>query len=96
MAARSPNVYKLIVMFMYGDYPWLKRLGGGILEFNTRTCAQFIYARADMLRDYMRWLQEHKYITKLEIGYGYCRFKAVPPILFEEVLTDKPGKGRIL
>jgi hypothetical protein len=97
MSNRSPNVYKLIVVFIYGEYSWLTRVGDGILEFNTRNAAKFIYAKACQLRDYMRWLQQHEYISELEIGHGYCRFRFNPPkLLLKELGHIKSGEGRKL
>lgn len=97
MAARSPNVYKLIVMFIYGDYPWLERHGNCVAQFNTRKAAAFIYAKAEQLREYMRWLQQHEYISELELGYGYCRFKLNPPkLLLKELGYIKSGEGKRL
>ena len=81
MAYRSPNVYKIIVMCIYGEYKWMQRLGEGVVEVRTRQMSDLLHTKASSLRDFLRWLNQYHYISQLEFGYGYARFKVNKPKL---------------
>lgn len=90
MAYRSPNVYKIIVMAIYGEYKWMQRLGNGMIEVRTKNMSELLHCSAASLRDFLRWIEQYKYISQLELGYGYARFKVnKPKLLLKEYGYDQ-------
>lgn len=85
MAYRSPNIYKVIVMSLYGEYAWMKRLGGGVIEISTKKMGDALHIKASALRDVFRWCEQFKYVSNVEIGYGYVRYRVnLPKLLLKE------------
>lgn len=79
MAYRPPNIYKIVVMSLYGDYVWMQRCGKGYIEVRTRKMADLLHMKSSSLRDCYRWCEQFKYISDLEIGYGYVRYRVNLP-----------------
>lgn len=94
MAYRNPNIYKILVMMMYGNYEWMRRVGKGFVELRTSPMSKFLNIKPASLRDIFRWCEQYKYINKLEIGYGYARFRVpIPELLLKEYGVKIPKDG---
>lgn len=89
MAYRPPNIYKIVVMSLYGEYSWMKREGKGFIEINTRKMGDILHVKAATLRDHYRWCEQFKYFSNVEMGYGYIRYRVnLPKLLMKEYGYD--------
>jgi len=85
MAYRSPNIYKIVVMSIYGEYKWMDRQGNGFIEIRTHPMADLLHMKASALRDCFRWCEQFKYFSQVETGYGYIRYRVnLPKLLLKE------------
>jgi hypothetical protein len=78
MGYRSPDMYKVLTMFLYGDYDWMKREEGGIIEFRTYALARVLHVQSPTVRSIVRILEKAGYLSNVEFGVGYGRFHIVP------------------
>jgi len=76
---RPSRVYQILVMLIYGDYPWLERMGDGLVEFKVRGIASGTSGNNKNVRICLRWLKEKNFFTELELYTGYARARIAPP-----------------
>lgn len=91
MSQRPSRVYQILVMLIYGEYPWLTRLGAGTIEIKTTPMAKRLRIRNCHCRDSMRWLKEHHFLKSLELYSGSMRLEMnIPKRFFEDFGLDIP------
>jgi hypothetical protein len=76
---RPSRVYQILTMLIYGDYPWLSRLGDGVIEFRARPMAKLLHTRNVNIRDSLRWLKDKNFLLSTEMNHGEIRLQMAPP-----------------
>jgi hypothetical protein len=76
---RPSRVYQILVMLIYGDYPWLERMGDGLIECKIRGLAKGTSCDNKAVRLALRWLKEKHFFVELELYMGYVRLRLAPP-----------------
>lgn len=73
--------YKVLVILLYGEYPWLEREPGfdTTVKLSLRRCSQHLRISTTRLKEALVWLQEHQFLNWLITRRSEARLQMVNP-----------------
>ena len=84
--------YRIVCYMLYGDLPWMDKLGSGYIVVDTARCCAETGIPPNRLREYLREAERLLMLESVEFSRGIAKVWVSKPLIFSRNLVlDKAG-----